>query len=112
MGNHISALFSTAVFAAFCGTASAYTLTGTVKNGEGQIVEGAKVALLNLNQSATTDNEGKFTIHEEEQLHRQEQHHPVGRVQPQQQERPIRDKRQVEEAHGRELHHGKRRRKR
>ena len=66
MGNHISALFSTAVFAAFCGTASAYTLTGTVKNGEGQIVEGAKVALLNLNQSATTDNEGKFTIHEDE----------------------------------------------
>ncbi|WP_297700464.1 T9SS type A sorting domain-containing protein [uncultured Fibrobacter sp.] len=67
MGNHISALFSTAVFAAFCGTASAYTLTGTVKNGEGQIVEGAKVALLNLNQSATTDNEGKFTIHEDEE---------------------------------------------
>jgi poly(3-hydroxybutyrate) depolymerase len=66
MGNHISALFSTAVLAAFCGTASAYTLTGTVKNDEGQIVEGAKVALLNLNQSATTDNEGKFTIHEDE----------------------------------------------
>ena len=50
-------------------TASAYTLSGTVTDGSknGPAISGAKVQLLKENKTATTDAEGKFTIHEDEQ---------------------------------------------
>ena len=66
MGKHISALCSAAFIAALCGTASAYTLSGTVSDNDGNAVKDAKVTLTNLNQSATTDAAGKFSIHEDE----------------------------------------------
>ena len=68
MEKHISMLCSAAFVAALCGTASAYTLTGTVKDGEGNAVKDAKVSLTNLNQSAITDVSGAFTIHEDEDI--------------------------------------------
>ena len=67
MGKHLSTLCSAAFIAALCGTASAYTLTGTVSDSDGKAVKDAKVSLTNLNQSATTDATGKFTIHEDEE---------------------------------------------
>lgn len=67
MGKHISKLCTTAFFAALCGTASAYTLTGTVSDSDRTPIVGAKVSLTNLNQSTTTDDNGKFTIHEDEE---------------------------------------------
>ena len=67
MGKHISKLCTTAFFAALCGTASAYTLTGTVSDSDRTPIVGAKVSLANLNQSTTTDDNGKFTIHEDEE---------------------------------------------
>jgi poly(3-hydroxybutyrate) depolymerase len=66
MGNHISKLCTAAFVAALCGTASAYTLSGTVSDNDGNAVKDAKVTLKNLNQSATTDADGKFSIHEDE----------------------------------------------
>ena len=66
MGKSISALCSAAFVAALCGTASAYTLTGTVISDDNSPVKDAKVSLTNLNQTATTDASGKFTIHEDE----------------------------------------------
>ena len=66
MGNHISKLCTAAFVAALCGTASAYTLNGTVSDDNGSAVKDAKVTLTNLNQSATTDADGKFSIHEDE----------------------------------------------
>ncbi len=47
-------------------TASAYTLSGTVSDDKGQAVSGAQVSLIKENKSTTTDEQGKFTIHEEE----------------------------------------------
>ena len=66
MGNHISKLCTAVFVAALCGTASAYTLNGTVSDDNGSAVKDAKVTLTNLNQSATTDADGKFSIHEDE----------------------------------------------
>ncbi len=67
MGKHLSTLYSAALVAALCGTASAYTLTGTVSDTDGNAVNGAKVSLTGLNQSTTTDISGKFSIHEDEE---------------------------------------------
>ena len=44
----------------------AYTLSGTVSDDNGQAVSGAQVSLIKENKSTTTDEQGKFTIHEEE----------------------------------------------
>ena len=61
-------LFTAAYLLAFCGAASAYTITGTVSDEQGKALEGASVSLLKEGKNATTDNQGKFTIHEDEQV--------------------------------------------
>ena len=61
-------LFTAACLLAFCGAASAYTITGTVADEQGKALEGASVSLLKEGKTATTDNQGKFTIHEDEQV--------------------------------------------
>ena len=65
MGKHLSTLFSTALVAALCGTASAYTLTGTVTGKDGKAIQGADVKLIKRNKATTTDSQGKFTFKEE-----------------------------------------------
>ncbi len=64
MGKNLSALLSTALVAALCGTASAYTLNGTVTGKDGKAIQGADVKLIKRNKSTTTDEQGKFTIEE------------------------------------------------
>ena len=64
MGKKFSALLSTALVAALCGTASAYTLNGTVTGKDGKAIQGANVKLIKRNKSTTTDEQGKFTIEE------------------------------------------------
>lgn len=64
MCKKISTLLSTAAIAALCGTASAYTLTGTVSDSDGKAIQGAEAKLLGKGKSATTDFAGKFTIQE------------------------------------------------
>ena len=64
MGKKFSALLSTALVAALCGTASAYTLNGTVTGKDGKAIQGAKVKLLKRNKATTTDEQGKFTFQE------------------------------------------------
>lgn len=58
-------LFTAACFFAFCGMASAYTLTGTVTTKDGKAIQGADVKLLKKNKATTTDEQGKFTFQEE-----------------------------------------------
>ena len=59
-------IFTTACLLAFCGVASAYTITGTVSDEQGKAIKGASVNLIKEDKTATTDDKGKFTIHEEE----------------------------------------------
>ena len=59
-------LLTAASLLAFCGVASAYTITGTVSDNDGKALKGASVSLLKEGKTATTDDQGKFTIHEEE----------------------------------------------
>ena len=59
-------LFAAACLLAFCGMASAYTITGSVSDEQGAAVKGASVSLLVEGKTATTDDQGKFTIHEDE----------------------------------------------
>jgi poly(3-hydroxybutyrate) depolymerase len=59
-------LIATASLLAFCGVASAYTITGSVSDDQGKALKGASVSLLKEGKSATTDDQGKFTIHEDE----------------------------------------------
>ena len=61
-------LFTAACLLAFCGAASAYTITGTVSDEQGKALEGASVSLIKEGKTATTDNQGKFTIHEDEEV--------------------------------------------
>ena len=56
----------TASLLAFCGLASAYTVSGTVSDNDGKAIKGASVSLLKEGKTATTDDKGKFTIHEDE----------------------------------------------
>ena len=56
----------TASILAFCGLASAYTVSGTVSDNDGKALKGASVSLLKEGKTATTDDQGKFTIHEDE----------------------------------------------
>ena len=62
-----TSLFTTACLLAFCGVASAYTISGTVSDDQGKALQGASVSLLKEGKTATTDSQGKFTIHEDEQ---------------------------------------------
>ena len=66
MGTRISTILSAATLAAFCGSASAYTLEGSVKDLNGQAIQGAEAKLLIKGVSATTDFMGEFAIHEED----------------------------------------------
>ena len=59
-------LLTTACLLAFCGVASAYTITGTVSDNDGKALKGASVSLFKEGKTATTDDQGKFTIHEDE----------------------------------------------
>ena len=61
-------LFTVASLLAFCGIASAYTITGTVSDDEGKALKGVSVNLLKEGKTATTDDKGKFTIHEDEDV--------------------------------------------
>ena len=57
---------SAALIAALGTTASAYTVSGTVKDDAGQAIANADVSLIKENKSAKTDQKGEFTIHEDE----------------------------------------------
>ncbi len=59
-------LLSAACLLAFCGSVSAYTITGTVSDDQGKALRGVSVSLLKEGKNATTDRRGKFTIHEDE----------------------------------------------
>ena len=61
-----SKIFATACLCAFCGLASAYTITGKVSDDDGKALKGVSVDLLKEGKTTTTDNQGKFTISEEE----------------------------------------------
>lgn len=65
MGKQFSTLLSAALVTALCGTASAYTLSGTVTDKDGKAIQGADVKLIKKNKSTTTDAQGKFTFKEE-----------------------------------------------
>ena len=52
---------------AFCGFSFAYTVSGTVSDEQGTALKGASVSLLKEGKTTTTDDQGKFTIHEDEQ---------------------------------------------
>ena len=65
MGKKFSALLSAAFLATMCGTASAYTLKGTVTaSSDGKAIQDADVKLLKRNKATTTDEQGKFTFEE------------------------------------------------
>lgn len=66
MGKQFSTLLSTALIAALCGTASAYTLKGTVSDDHGQAIKDVDVSLLKEGKTTKTDDKGEFTIHEDE----------------------------------------------
>ena len=57
---------SAALIAALGTTASAYTVSGTVKDDAGQAIANADVTLVKENKSTKTDTDGAFTIHEDE----------------------------------------------
>ena len=52
---------------AFCGFSFAYTVSGTVSDEQGTALKGASVSLLKEGKTTTTDDQGKFAIHEDEQ---------------------------------------------
>ena len=59
-------LLTAASLLAFCGLASAYTITGTVSDDQDKALKDVSVKLLKEGKTATTDKDGKFTIHEDE----------------------------------------------
>ena len=63
-----STKIAAACFLAFSGVVSAYTITGSVSDDQGTAIKGASVSLLKEGKIATTDDQGKFTIHEEESV--------------------------------------------
>jgi poly(3-hydroxybutyrate) depolymerase len=65
MGKQFSTLLTTALVAALCGTASAYTLNGTVTDKDGKAIQGADVKLIKKNKATKTDEQGKFTFQEQ-----------------------------------------------
>jgi len=58
---------SAACVAAFCSTSFAYTISGSVSDDQGQAIKGVTVDLLKEGKTTTTDDQGKFTIHEDEE---------------------------------------------
>lgn len=58
---------SAALIAALGTTASAYTVSGTVKDDAGQAIANADVTLVKENKSTKTDMKGEFSIHEDEE---------------------------------------------
>ena len=61
----LTPIFSAVLATAFT-AASAYTISGTVKDNSDKAVSGAEITLIKENKSTTTDKDGKFTIHEDE----------------------------------------------
>ena len=61
----VRSVFTVALATAFS-VASAYTISGTVKDNSNKAVVGAEVTLIKENKSTVTDKSGKFTIHEDE----------------------------------------------
>ena len=59
---------ATAGILAFCGLASAYTVSGSVSDEQGKALEGVSVSLLKEGKATTTDNQGKFTLFEDETI--------------------------------------------
>jgi len=59
-------LLTTACLLAFSGIASAYTITGSVSDNDGKALKDVSVSLLKEGKTAKTDDQGKFTIHEDE----------------------------------------------
>lgn len=62
MGKPFSTLFTTAMIAAMCGTASAFTLSGTVYDDTDNPIQGADVKLMKRNMETETDAKGFFTF--------------------------------------------------
>ncbi len=60
--------FVTAAFAAaLCSTSFAYTISGTVSDDQGKLIKDVDVSLLKEGKTTKTDDQGKFTIHEDEE---------------------------------------------
>ena len=59
-------LFTTACVLAFCGMASAYSISGSVSDDQGKGLKGVAVDLLKEGRQTTTDDQGKFSIDVEE----------------------------------------------
>ena len=55
------------VLATAFSSASAYTVSGTVKDNGNKAVAGAAITLIKENKSTVTDADGKFSIHEDEE---------------------------------------------
>ena len=55
-----------ACVAALCTTSFAYTVSGTVSDDQGKVLNGVDVTLLKEGKTTKTDDQGKFTIHEDE----------------------------------------------
>ena len=68
MSIRASQILTAACLMAFCGLASAYTVSGSVSDEQGQALQGVAVNLVKEGKSTTTDDQGKFTIHEEETI--------------------------------------------
>ena len=64
----LSKLSSAACLLAFCGISSAYTVSGTVSDSQGKALKGVTASLLKEGKAATTDDQGKFSIHEDEMV--------------------------------------------
>jgi len=57
-----------ACVAALCSTSFAYTISGKVSDDQGKALKDVDVSLLKEGKTAKTDDEGKFTIHEDENV--------------------------------------------
>ena len=55
-----------ACVAALCTTSFAYTISGTVSDDQGKLIKDVDVSLLKEGKTTKTDDQGKFTIHEDE----------------------------------------------
>ena len=55
-----------ACVAALCTTSFAYTISGTVSDDQGKLIKDVDVTLLKEGKTTKTDDQGKFTIHEDE----------------------------------------------
>ena len=57
-----------ACVAALCTTSFAYTISGTVSDDQGKLIKDVDVSLLKEGKTTKTDDQGKFTIHEDEEV--------------------------------------------